>query len=223
VDATISNEDSASVNLRLLCWIWILVATTITVFNAPVAVTRKVYSQEPQITKIEWIGPFAEPYDAHRITKSSLDLSRLALALLLANLLPAVVVWQHDRITQWWQRRHPPLSKEEVARIQARRKKEVVLFVKTAIIFVFVIGVVTLIADNILGRVKSSSTPTTSSGNFVDKPTTPTPAPASRYNPSEWKIVEEPTPAPRYSDIPPGFTLVEEPTPTPIRRAIPIH
>jgi hypothetical protein len=210
-------------NLRLLCWLWILAATTITVFNAPVAVTRKVYSPEAQITKIEWIGPFTEPYAAYRITKSSLDLPRLALALLLANLLPAIVLSQHDRITQWWQRRNPPLSKEEVARLQERRKKELVLFVKTAIIFVFVTGVVTLIADNIFGRVMSSSTPTTSSGTVVDKSTTPTPTPASRYNPSEWEIVKEHTPAPRLPDPPPGFKLVEEPTPIPIRRAIPVH
>ena len=114
-------------NLRLLCWIWIVAATLALVYRAPVGVTYRHRVSgtkiDDTVTRIEWIGPFGSPsrsdfvgtYGSTKLVKSSLDLSRLIAVLLAANLIPALMLWQHDAITQWWHRqqqhRPPPLPK----------------------------------------------------------------------------------------------------------------
>jgi hypothetical protein len=66
---------------------------------APVSVTRKTYDRsDPQVTTIEWIGPFKEPEKAFRVTKSSIDFSRLLVALLVVNCLPAVILWRYHSL-----------------------------------------------------------------------------------------------------------------------------
>jgi hypothetical protein len=116
-------------NLRILCWVWILAATIAILFHAPVSVTRKNLVTDSQVTSTEWIGPFTQPLNAYRVTRSSIDFSRLVVVLLAVNFLPAVLLWQHDEIGGWWERHkrdsmtsdQSPNS-EMLARARARRK-----------------------------------------------------------------------------------------------------
>jgi uncharacterized protein YggT (Ycf19 family) len=75
-------------SLRVLCWIWIVVSTLVILFSAPVSVTRKNYTSDSQVTRIEWIGPFGEPFRSYAVSKSSIDFSRLIVVLLAVNFLP---------------------------------------------------------------------------------------------------------------------------------------
>lgn len=78
-------------SLRFLCLGWIVAATIAILFAAPVSVTRR-YDTNFQVTSIEWIGPFKQPFDKYLVTKSSIDFSRLVVALLVVNFLPAVML-----------------------------------------------------------------------------------------------------------------------------------
>ena len=92
--------------MRAACWVWIVVSTTLILFWSPVAVTRQADKSRPQVTRIEWIGPFGEPLENYRpdITKSSIDFSRMIAALLAANFLPAVILWRFKTIGDWLDR-----------------------------------------------------------------------------------------------------------------------
>ena len=91
-------------NLRVLCWAWIVLSTIVILFHAPVSVARKSYGKPGvQATSVEWIGPFKEPFNkpSASVIRSSIDFSRLVVAILAANLLPAVLLWQHDQVVEW--------------------------------------------------------------------------------------------------------------------------
>ena len=96
---------------------------------APVSVTRQDGKSRPQVTRIEWIGPFGERFTRCDVTKSSIDFSRLFIALLAANFLPAELLWRHDEVVGWLERqqRHPVTidespNNEMLARARARRE-----------------------------------------------------------------------------------------------------
>jgi uncharacterized protein YggT (Ycf19 family) len=74
-------------NLRVLCWVWIVASTLVILIFGSGLVTRQDESR-PQVTSIEWIGPFGKPFRSHAVTKSSIDFSRL-IVVLLAGKLPA--------------------------------------------------------------------------------------------------------------------------------------
>jgi hypothetical protein len=91
--------------MRAACWVWIVVSTTLILFWSPVAVTRQADKSRPQVTRIEWIGPFGEPLEPRsNITKTSIDFSRMIAALLAANFLPAVIIWRFKTICEWLDR-----------------------------------------------------------------------------------------------------------------------
>ncbi len=92
--------------MRAACWVWIVVSTTLILFWSPVAVTRQADKSRPQVTRIEWIGPFGEPFDVFRssVTRSSIDFSRLIAALLAVNFLPAVILRRSEVIGEWLHR-----------------------------------------------------------------------------------------------------------------------
>ena len=95
--------------MRAACWVWIVVSTTLILFWSPVAVTRQADKSRPQVTRIEWIGPFGEPFRKYVVTKRSIDFSRLIVVLVAVNFLPAVLLWRHDEVVGWLERqqRHP--------------------------------------------------------------------------------------------------------------------
>ena len=71
-------------------------------FWSPVSVTRQADKSRPQVTRIEWIGPFGEPLEPRsNITKTSIDFSRMIAALLAANFLPAVILWRFKATELW--------------------------------------------------------------------------------------------------------------------------
>jgi hypothetical protein len=114
--------------LRVLCWVWIVAATILILLSAPVSVTRPGYGGD-KLTTIEWIGPFKEPYKSHRVTRSSIDFSRLLVALLAVNFLPALILWRHDEIIRSWERRErqavtseKPPNSEMLALARAQRE-----------------------------------------------------------------------------------------------------
>ena len=96
--------------MRSLCWVWMVGLTILILFNAPVSVTRQADKSHPQVTRIEWIGPFGVPsyLPSGSVTRSSIDFSRLIAALLAVNLLPAVILWRSEVIGEWLFRRVPP-------------------------------------------------------------------------------------------------------------------
>src|SRR5262245_3664219 len=115
--------------LRLLCWVWIVAATIVILLSAPVAVTEPGL-RDRQVTTVEWIGPFKEPHNSYRVTRSSIDFSRLLVVLLAVNFLPALILWRHDEIIQWRERqqRQPvandrPPSSETLDRVHPRREQ----------------------------------------------------------------------------------------------------
>ncbi len=125
-------------SLRPLCWIWIVAATLMILYSAPISVTRESYTSSGfQVTRIEWIGPFKQPYSA---SKSSVDFSRPIVVLFTANFLPALVLWKHDEVVRWLDtQRHP--SDEVKARI-ARNRQRGLAFAKTVLVaFLVLVGV----------------------------------------------------------------------------------
>jgi len=95
-------------NLRVLCWIWIVLSTIVILLHAPVSVARQSYAASGfQTTSIEWIGPFEEPSRLHLVTKSSIDFSRLIIAILAVNLVPALLLWQREKVTGWLKAQQP--------------------------------------------------------------------------------------------------------------------
>jgi uncharacterized protein YggT (Ycf19 family) len=102
-------------NLRVLCWGWIVGSTLVILFSAPVSVTRQ--ESRSQVTSIEWIGPFGEPFRSYDVTKSSIDFSRLIVVLLAVNFLPAVLLWRHDEIAGWLERhKRDPVTSDQSPR-----------------------------------------------------------------------------------------------------------
>ena len=158
--------------MRVACWAWIVVSTAVILFWAPVSVTRQADKSRPQVTRIEWIGPFGEPFESYRpdITKSSIDFSRMIAALLAANFLPAVILWRFKPIGDWLDRHTGKLA--IVARVF------VFLF-----ILLFVIGAAML--STFYGKAQRvhpprSSLPEQSSASGAS----PSPAPPSEAKPS---------------------------------------
>jgi hypothetical protein len=82
--------------MRSLCWVWMVTLTTVILFNAPVSVTRDhyLYGSHHITEDFEHIGPFGAPFylSGPSVTRSSIDFSRLIVALLAVNFLPAVIV-----------------------------------------------------------------------------------------------------------------------------------
>jgi hypothetical protein len=177
--------------------------------SAPVAVTRQVESR-PQVTSIEWIGPFGKPFRSYAVTKSSIDFSRLIVVLLAVNFLPAVLLWRHDEIAGWSERRKrdsATIPRNEMVD-RARSRRGIVLFTCVLVALLLVVGFVAgLGIYNRLApppsKPKSDDLSQTSALGPVKSP-----PPATR------------APTPSYSDLPPGFEVVS--TPTPVRRAIPV-
>jgi hypothetical protein len=93
--------------MRSLCWVWMVVSTTMILFHAPVSVTRHDHYGSHDITEeIEYIGPFGAPFyfSGSPVTRSSIDFSRLIAALLAVNFLPAVILWRSEVIGEWLRR-----------------------------------------------------------------------------------------------------------------------
>ena len=220
-------------SMRVLCWAWIVASTIVILFQAPVSVTRQDSKSRPQVTRIEWIGPFGEPLRRYDVTKSSIDFSRLFVALLAVNFLPATLLWRHNEVAGWLERqqRHPVTidqarSNEMLDRARARRG---IAFFKTILVALLFIGGLGIYSGIVHTRPKSKSdSPTqTSPIDPVKSPPTgasiPSPTSVSDF---DWASAKEVTPpskslpaaAPK---IPDGWRIID-PTPTPVRRAIPI-
>ena len=204
-------------NLRLLCWVWIVGSTIVILFHAPVTVTRKSYtSSDSQVTSTEWIGPFTKPLDAYRVTRSSIDFSRLVVVLLAVNFLPAVMLWRHDEVVGWLERQQRHRVKidqspknEIVTRARARRE---VLF-SLCVVGLVVVSAIGLLA---LGFFTDSKQHTSAESEVpqdaaVTKSATPKapPSPASQETPSP----SLPTPTP----LDPAPVVIEQPKPSPLQ------
>ena len=142
--------------MRVACWVWIVVSTTLILFWSPVAVTRQADKSRPQVTRIEWVGPFGEPLEPRsNITKTSIDFSRMIAALLAANFLPAVLLWRHNEVAGWLERqqRHPVTidrapSNEMLTRERARREalaRRDLIAIFTCLLIALFVGVGTII------------------------------------------------------------------------------
>jgi hypothetical protein len=184
--------------LRPLCWFWIVAATMLILLVAPVSVTRRD-AKDTQLTRIEWIGPFTEPYAIYRVTKSSIDFSRLIVALLVVNLLPAVVLWQHNGIVHWWEHRQRVSSDQAPSKDRTQRG---IAFAKTMLVVFFVVCG--------LGIYKAAVYPPPKSSIHNQAQTHATSSPPAVATSQSNSTVP----------VSPGFTL--DATPTPVRRAIPV-
>ena len=205
-------------NLRLLCWIWIVGSTIMILFHAPVTVTRKSStSSDSQVTSTEWIGPFTQPLDAYRVTRSSIDFSRLVVVLLAVNFLPAVLLWRHDEVVAWLERQQRHRVKidqspknEIVTRARARSE---VLFSLCAV------GLVVVSAIGLFGvgfftdskQRASTESAVSQDAAFIKSQTPETlPSPAtSQETPSP----SLPTPTP----LDPAPVVIEQPKPSPLQ------
>ena len=82
--------------MRVACWVWIVVSITVILFWSPVSATRDhyLYGSHHITEDIEHIGPFGAPFylSGPSVTRSSIDFSRLIVALLAVNFLPAFIV-----------------------------------------------------------------------------------------------------------------------------------
>jgi hypothetical protein len=199
-------------NLRVLCWVWIVASTIVILFRAPVSVTRHYSKSLPQVTTIEWIGPFGEPFTRYDVTKSSIDFSRLVVVLLAVNFLPAVLLWQYDKVVRWLERqqRHPVAidqspNNEMLTRARARREGARKLLI-TCVICLLTMGLL-LFGVLMKNAKKVGPTPAPGEGSAQSVPVTPPSKPM-------------PTAAPKIS--PDNWEYIDDPTPTPIRRAIPV-
>jgi hypothetical protein len=201
--------------MRVACWAWIVVSTTLILFWSPVSVTRQADKSRPQVTSIEWIGPFGEPFRSHRqdITKSSIDFSRMIAALLAANFLPAVLLWRHDKVAGWLERqqRHPVtsdqapgnemLTRERARREALERRDAIAIF--TCLLILLLVGVGTIIIYKQAYRVpptRSSPNEQSTVSGASPSPAPPpepagtplSPSPVSPYFSSTWVDVYEP-------------------------------
>ena len=204
-------------NLRLLCWVWIVSSTIAILFHAPVTVTRKSYtSSDSQVTSTEWIGPFTQPLYAYRVTRSSIDFSRLVVVLLAVNFLPAVMLWRHDEVVGWLERQQRDRVKidqspknEIVTRGRARREAVFSLCV-VGLVVVSAIGLLALgfFADS--KQRASAESAVLQDAAFIKSETPETsPSPAtSQETPSP----SLPTPTP----LDPAPVVIEQPKPTPL-------
>ena len=203
-------------NLRLLCWVWIVGSTIVILFHAPVTVTRKGYtSSDSQVTSTEWIGPFTQPLNADRVTRSSIDFSRLVVVLLAVNFLPAVMLWRHDEVVGWLvrQQRHrvkidQAPKNEIVTRARARREVHFSPYV-VGLVVVSAIGLLALgfFTDSKQRTSAESAVPQDAAVTKSQTPKTP-PSPAtSQETPSP----PLPTPTP----LDPAPVVIEQPKLTP--------
>ena len=194
--------------LRPLCWFWIVAATMLILLVAsagelefrasvPISVTRRD-AKDTQLTRSEWIGPFTEPYAIYRVTKSSIDFSRLIVALLVVNVL-AVVLWQHYETVHWWERRQRVSSDQAPSKDRPQRG---IAFAKTVLVAFFVVCG--------LGIYKAAVYPPPKSSIHNQAQTHATSSPPAVATSQSNSTVP----------VSPGFTL--DPTPTPVRRAIPV-
>ena len=187
---------------RLLCWIWIVAATLMILFSAPVSVTYRRFvdsEKDDPITKTEWIGPFGSPRPyIGKALKSSLDLSRLIVALFAVNFLPALVLWKHHEIVRWQEKRKQPQpsyeDKEGIARNQQRAALAFAKILLVAILVVVGAGIYVIVSS------LPKSNPATASNSVTP--------PAARVTSG--------------AALPPGF-VIENATPTPVRRAVSVN
>ena len=204
-------------NLRLLCWVWIVGSTIVILFHAPVTVTRKSYtSSDSQVTSTEWIGPFTQPLDAYRVTRSSIDFSRLVVVLLAVNFLPAVMLWRHDEVVGWLERqqRHrvridQAPKNEIVTRARARREVLFSLCV-VGLVMVSAIGLLALgfFTDSKQRASAESAVPQDAAVTKSQTPKTP-PSPATSQETPSPRL---PTPTP----LDPTPVVIEQPKPSPL-------
>ena len=183
--------------MRVACWVWIVVSTAMILFWAPVSVSRQ--ADKTQVTSIEWIGPFGEPFRSYRqdITKTSIDFSRMIAALLAANFLPAVILWRFKTIGEWL-RRH--------------KRKLVISACALVLLFLLWLGGVMLYENaHRVSPTRSSLDKQSSVSSTSPSPANPSPAPPAAQaspSPSQDSIFR-----PAFSDIPPGYFIVEYPGP----------
>jgi hypothetical protein len=197
--------------MRVACWVWIVVSTTLILFWSPVSVTRQADKSRPQVTRIEWIGPFGEPLGPrYNITKSSIDFSRMIAALLAANFLPAVILWRFKTIGEWLDRRVPPPEALPGNRRERERREREAAFV------LMLIGAVSLVC--LMFYEKAHRVPPTSSS--LNKQSSASGASPSPAPPSEPKPTAQPS-TPQYSDLPPGTQVESTPQPTPTPQPAP--
>ena len=177
-------------NLRVICWVWIVASTIVILFRAPVSVTRQDGKSRPQVTRIEWIGPFKEPFSERftrgDVTKSSIDFSRLVIAILAANFLPAVLLWQHNEVVGWLERRKVELRK---------LLRTVAIFLTIGILLL--VGLL-IIYELFVRPVKIDDQTQTRAINPVKSP----PAAAPKISPDDWEYYIDPTPTPVRRAIP---------------------
>ena len=206
--------------MRVACWVWIVVSTTLILFWSPVAVTRQDDKSDPQVTRIEWIGPFGEPsWPRSNITKSSIDFSRMIAALLAASFLPAVLLWRHDEVAVWLERQQrQPVTTDQApsnemstgarGRREALARRLIAIF--TCLLIVLLVGVGTILYKQAHRVPTTRSSPpeqsSVSSGSSSPAP----PAGAASPSPSQDSISP-----PAFSDVPAGFTVVSTPSPAP--------
>ena len=194
--------------MRVACWVWIVVSTTLILVWSPVAVTRgQADKSRPPVTRIEWIGPFGEPLEpSSSIIKTSIDFSRMIAALLAANFLPAVLLWRHDEVAGWLERqqRQPVTteqapSNEMLTRERARRKALarrdlIVTFTCLLICLLWVAGtIIYQQAYRVPPAAKRSSVSGTSPSPASPSKASPSPAPSSE--PSDWVTLYTPSPS----------------------------
>jgi hypothetical protein len=190
-------------------------------FHAPVAVARKSYtSSDSQVTSTEWIGPFTQPLNAYRVTRSSIDFSRLVVVLLAVNFLPAVMLWRHDEVVGWLERQQRHRVKidqapknEIVTRARARRESLFSLCV-VGLVVVSAIGLLALgfFTDSKQRTSAESAVPQDAAVTKSETPKTP-PSPAtSQETPSTHLPAQQPTATP----LDPAPVVTEQPKPTPL-------
>jgi hypothetical protein len=204
-------------NLRVLCWVWIVCSTIVILFHAPVTVTRKGYtSSDFQVTSTEWIGPFTQPLKAYRVTRSSIDFSRLVVVLLTMNFLPAVMLWRHDEVVGWLERQQRQRAKiDRVAKngivTRARTRREVLF--SLCVVGLVVLSTIGLLALGFFNNSKQrtsaeSAVPQDAAVTKSQTPKTP-PSPATSQETGSPPL---PTPTP----LDPAPVVLEQPKPTPL-------
>jgi hypothetical protein len=145
---------------------------------------------------IEHIGPFGAPFDhsGSYVTRSSIDFSRLIVALLAVNFLPAVILWRSEVIGEWL-RRH-------------KRK----LVISACLLFLLLL----LFIGGALFYEKAHRVPPTRSS--LDKQSSvrsASPSPAPPSGPASPSPSQDSISRPAFSNLPAGATVVSTPSPAP--------
>ena len=201
--------------MRAVCWVWIVASTTLILFWSPVSVTRQADKSRPQVTRIEWIGPFGEPLAPRsNITKSSIDFSRMIAALLAANFLPAVILLRFKTIGEWLHR-HKAIgeSPDKAIGDWLDRHTGKLAIVARVLLFLFMLLFVIGAAMLSMFYGKAHRVPPTRSS--LDEQSSARGASPSPAPPSEAKPTAEPAvTTQQYADLPPGVQVESTPQPT---------